>query len=57
MEEFRKDVEAVAEGLKPLKARPARKIFAIRTAYVRAALMVGLALLSGFAPHGHSRQG
>jgi serine/threonine protein kinase/tetratricopeptide (TPR) repeat protein len=49
MDEFREDIEAVAEGLKPLKARPApRKIFGIRTVYAYAALCVALALIFGF---------
>jgi TolB-like protein/Tfp pilus assembly protein PilF len=47
MEELRRDVEAVAEGLKPLKARPVKKIFGIRTSYVYSALFVVLALLFG----------
>jgi serine/threonine protein kinase/Tfp pilus assembly protein PilF len=47
MEEFREDLEAVAEGLKPLKARPARRIFGIRTAYVYVSLMAVLGLLFG----------
>ena len=47
MEEFRADLGAVAEGLKPLKARPARKIFGIRTAFVYAFLIVVLGLLFG----------
>jgi serine/threonine protein kinase/TolB-like protein/cytochrome c-type biogenesis protein CcmH/NrfG len=47
MEEFRADVEAVAEGLKPLKARLANRIFGIRTAYVYSALAVVLALILG----------
>jgi len=47
MEELRKDMEAVAEGLKPLKARPARKVFGIRTAYIYASLVLVLAFLFG----------
>jgi eukaryotic-like serine/threonine-protein kinase len=47
MEEFREDLAAVAEGLKPLKARPARKIFGIRTAYIYASLVLVLAFLFG----------
>jgi TolB-like protein/tetratricopeptide (TPR) repeat protein/predicted Ser/Thr protein kinase len=47
MEEFREDLEAVAEGLKPLKTRRARRIFGIRTAYVYAALVAMLGLLFG----------
>jgi serine/threonine protein kinase/Tfp pilus assembly protein PilF len=46
MEEFRADIEAVGEGLKPLKARPApKKFFGIRTVYAYAALCVALALI------------
>jgi serine/threonine protein kinase/tetratricopeptide (TPR) repeat protein len=49
MEEFREDVEAVAEGLKPLKARPRRvkRILGIRAAYVYSAPVILLALLLG----------
>jgi TolB-like protein/predicted Ser/Thr protein kinase len=47
MEEFRKDLGAVAEGLKPLKARPARRMFGIRAAYIYSALVVVLGLLFG----------
>ncbi len=50
MEEFRGDVEAVREGLKPLKARPrraARKILGIRRAYVYGVLGIALVLLVG----------
>jgi serine/threonine protein kinase/tetratricopeptide (TPR) repeat protein len=49
MEELREDVEAVAEGLKPLRAkyRPARKIFGIRTAYVYGAGAIVLAAILG----------
>jgi serine/threonine protein kinase len=49
MEEFREDIEAVAEGLKPLRAkyRPARKIFGIRTAYVYGAVAIVLAAILG----------
>jgi TolB-like protein/cytochrome c-type biogenesis protein CcmH/NrfG len=50
MEEFREDLEAVAEGLKPLTARPrpaARKILGIRVAYFFGAVPVALALLLG----------
>jgi TolB-like protein/predicted Ser/Thr protein kinase/cytochrome c-type biogenesis protein CcmH/NrfG len=50
MEEFRADIEAVAEGLKPLTARPrpeARKILGIRVAYLYGAVPVALALLLG----------
>jgi TolB-like protein len=49
MDEFREDVEAVGEGLKPLKARPrraARKILGVRTAYVYSVL--GLAAVLAF---------
>jgi TolB-like protein/Flp pilus assembly protein TadD/predicted Ser/Thr protein kinase len=39
MEELREDLEAIAEGLKPLRARPARRrIFGIRKAYAYAGL-------------------
>jgi eukaryotic-like serine/threonine-protein kinase len=50
MEEFREDLEAVAEGLKPLRARPrlaARRILGIKAAYLYAALPAVLALLIG----------
>jgi serine/threonine protein kinase len=47
MEEFREDLEAVAEGLKPRRARPAGKIFGIRTVYIYASLVVVLGLLFG----------
>jgi eukaryotic-like serine/threonine-protein kinase len=47
MEEFREDLAAVAEGLKPLKARSSRKVFGIRTAFIFSALVVVLALLLG----------
>jgi serine/threonine protein kinase/tetratricopeptide (TPR) repeat protein len=49
MEEFREDMEAVAEGLKPLKAkrRRVRRILGIRTAYVYSALVILLALILG----------
>jgi serine/threonine protein kinase len=49
MEEFREDLEAVAEGLKPLKAkrRRVRRILGIRTAYVYSALVILLALILG----------
>ena len=50
MEELLGDLEAVAEGLKPLKARPkpaVRKILGIRTAYVYSTLTIVLALLLG----------
>jgi TolB-like protein len=48
MAEFAADLEAVADGLKPLKARPRRaprKILGIRAAYIYAAPLVILALL------------
>jgi len=51
MEEFREDVEAVREGLKPLKARPrraSRMILGIRTAYVYGVVGISLILLVGF---------
>jgi serine/threonine protein kinase/TolB-like protein/Tfp pilus assembly protein PilF len=49
MEEFREDLEAVAEGLKPLRAkrRRVRRILGIRTAYVYSALVILLALILG----------
>jgi len=47
MEELCEDLEAVAEGLKPLKARGAKKIFGIRKAYVYSGLAVVLALMLG----------
>ena len=47
MDELRQDLESVAEGLRPLKARPVRRIFGIRTAYVYASLLAVLALLFG----------
>jgi TolB-like protein/tRNA A-37 threonylcarbamoyl transferase component Bud32 len=49
MEDFRADMDAVAEGLKPLRAkyRPARKIFGIRTAYIYGAVVIVLALIFG----------
>jgi serine/threonine protein kinase/tetratricopeptide (TPR) repeat protein len=49
MEEFREDLEAVAEGLKPLRAkrRPVRRILGIRTDYIYSALVILLALILG----------
>jgi serine/threonine protein kinase/TolB-like protein/Tfp pilus assembly protein PilF len=50
MDEFREDLEAVAEGLRPLKARPrpaARKILGIRISFIYAAVPVALALILG----------
>jgi eukaryotic-like serine/threonine-protein kinase len=50
MEDLGTDLEAVAEGLKPIKARPrraARKILGIKRAYLYAAAPVLLALLVG----------
>ena len=50
MDEFREDVEAVGEGLKPLKAKPrraARRILGIRTAYVYSVLGVAAVLAVG----------
>jgi TolB-like protein/tetratricopeptide (TPR) repeat protein/predicted Ser/Thr protein kinase len=49
MEEFREDLEAVAEGLKPLRAkrRRVRRILGIRTAYGYSALVILMALLLG----------
>jgi serine/threonine protein kinase/tetratricopeptide (TPR) repeat protein len=47
MEQFREDVAAVAEGLKPLRAGPAKRIFGIRRAYIYFALAVVLTLILG----------
>jgi eukaryotic-like serine/threonine-protein kinase len=49
MEEFREDVEALAEGLKPLRAKRlrVRRILGIRAAYVYSAPAILLALLFG----------
>jgi serine/threonine protein kinase/Tfp pilus assembly protein PilF len=49
MEEFREDLEAVAEGLKPLKAkrRRFRRILGIRAGYAYSAPVVLLALILG----------
>jgi serine/threonine protein kinase/Tfp pilus assembly protein PilF len=50
MQEFREDVEAVAEGLRPLKARrrrSARAILGIRTAYICPILGVAAVLAVG----------
>jgi TolB-like protein/Tfp pilus assembly protein PilF len=50
MQEFRQDIESVAEGLKPLRVRPrraARRILGIKAAYLYAALPAVLALLIG----------
>jgi TolB-like protein/tetratricopeptide (TPR) repeat protein/predicted Ser/Thr protein kinase len=47
MEELRQDLEAVAEGLKPLKARQARKILRMKTARALSGLAVVLALILG----------
>jgi len=50
MDEFREDLEAVAEGLKPLRAkrrRARRRILGIRTAYVYSALLAVVILLLG----------
>jgi TolB-like protein len=50
MAEFGTDLEAVAEGLKPLRARPrllSRKIFGVRIAYIYAVLGMALAILLG----------
>jgi eukaryotic-like serine/threonine-protein kinase len=47
MEEYRADLEAVAAGLKPLRARPAKKIFGVRAAYVYVSLVVVLGLFFG----------
>jgi len=48
MEEFREDLAAVAEGFKPPKAKPGKKIFGIRTAYLYSALALLLTLIFGF---------
>jgi TolB-like protein/Tfp pilus assembly protein PilF len=50
MEELHEDLEAVAEGLKPLRARPrraARRILGIKAVYLYGALPAVLALLIG----------
>ena len=50
MEELGTDLEAVAEGLKPLRARPrrgARKILGIKAAYLYGAVAFALALVIG----------
>ena len=49
MEEFREDLSAVAEGLKPLRAkrRRVKRILGIRTAYGYSALVILLALILG----------
>jgi TolB-like protein/predicted Ser/Thr protein kinase len=48
MEELREDVSAVAEGLRPLRARPAgRTILGLRASYVYTALAAVLALALG----------
>jgi TolB-like protein/Tfp pilus assembly protein PilF len=50
MDEFREDVEAVREGLKPLKARPrraVRRIMGMRTVYVYSVLGVAVAFAVG----------
>jgi len=50
MEEFREDVEAVREGLKPLKAKPrraARRILGVQTAYVYGVVGIVLVLIVG----------
>jgi TolB-like protein/Tfp pilus assembly protein PilF/predicted Ser/Thr protein kinase len=47
MEDLHGDLAAVAEGLKPLKARPVKKILGIRAAYVYPAPAAVLALLLG----------
>ncbi len=50
MEEFREDIDAVADGLKPLKVRPrraARRILGVRTEYVYGVLGVALVLIVG----------
>jgi TolB-like protein/predicted Ser/Thr protein kinase len=47
MEEVRGDLAAVAEGLRPLKARLPRKLLGIRMAYIYSALALALALIIG----------
>jgi TolB-like protein/Tfp pilus assembly protein PilF/predicted Ser/Thr protein kinase len=47
MEEVRGDLAAVAEGLRPLKARLPRRLLGIRTAYIYSALALALALIIG----------
>ena len=47
MADFRADLAAVAEGLKPLKARPVRRIFGIRAMHIYLGAVAGLALLLG----------
>ena len=47
MEEVRGDLAAVAEGLRPLKARLSRRLLGIRTAYIYSALALALALIIG----------
>jgi serine/threonine-protein kinase len=47
MEELRGDMAAVAEGLKPLKAKPVRRILGIRAAHVYLAPIAVMALLLG----------
>jgi TolB-like protein/Tfp pilus assembly protein PilF/predicted Ser/Thr protein kinase len=59
MEEFREDAEAVAEGLRPLKARSrpaARRIFGIRTAYLYPVLGVAAVLAVGLNVGGVRRR-
>jgi serine/threonine protein kinase len=50
MEEFGADLDAVAEGFKPIKAKPrrGRRILGIKTAYVYSAVVILLALILGF---------
>jgi serine/threonine protein kinase/TolB-like protein/Tfp pilus assembly protein PilF len=50
MEEFREDLEAVAEGLQPLKARRRvrRKIFGLDAAYLLSAALAVIIILLGF---------
>jgi len=56
MEEFRDDLAAVDEGLRPLKARLPRKIFGIRTAFIYAGLALALALIIGLDVGGLRRR-
>ncbi len=44
MEAFREDIASVAEGFRPIRAKPVRKVFGIRAAYAYSGLAVVLAL-------------
>jgi adenylate cyclase len=48
MEEVRGDLAAVAEGLRPIKARLPRTFLGIRTGFIYSALALALALIIGF---------